>query len=214
MITGNGSAGREVLKLTSRIIRRKVAERIPAREAIDSLKELAPGNGGVPLAGRLRSVPIQRSIDIAVPLEVAYEEWLRLEFLPEGAHRVQNIKRQADTLKGSIVGARAQHSTWRAEIREERPNESFAWRSTTGSDCLGLVTFHRLGERLTRLEVELDVVPSGVEEAFELLAHIADRRTELDLRRFKAELERISPDDYPVLSEHGPDDVQPENEEE
>jgi uncharacterized membrane protein len=163
--------------------------------------------------GRIRSVPIQCSIDIAVPLEVTYAEWMKLESLPEGAHRVENIKRRGNRLRGRIAGALAQHSAWAAEVREERWGESFAWRSLKGSDCLGLATFHRISERLTRLELELDVVPAGPAEAFELLVHIADRRAEMDLRRFKARLERISPDDYPSLVEDAGDVPNRDNEE-
>ena len=202
-----GGAGREVLKITSRLVRRTVAERLP-------MPHMGSMNGGLQLAQRLRSVPIQCSIDIAVPLEVAYEEWMKLEFLPEGIHRVEQIRRKGDRLTGRILGAMANHERWRAEIREERRCESFAWRSVSGSDCLGLVTFHRLAERLTRLELELDVVPTGAAQAFELLVHVADRRAETDLRRFKAELERISPDDYPSPVLDGGDDAQSDNEEE
>lgn len=198
------STSGELLKLTSKIVGRTAAKRLRGtREALVGLTERASNNGGVPLAGRLRSVPIQCSIDIAVPLEVAYEEWMKLDFLPEGTHRIEQIKRRGDRLTGRIAGALAQHASWRAEIREERPNESFAWRSVRGSDCVGLVTFHRLAERLTRLELELDVVPVRTAEAFELLVHVADRRAETDLRRFKADLERISPDDYSSLLESG-----------
>ena len=210
-------AGREVLKLTSRLVRRTVAERLQApREALASLAERSSsdGNGGLPLAQRLRSVPIQCSIDIAVPLQVAFQEWMELEFLPEGIHTVRHIKRDGDRLRGRIDGALGQHSRWRAEVREERAEESFAWRSLAGSDCLGLVTFHRLAERLTRLEVELDVIPGGPAQAFELLTHIADRRAEAELRRFKAELERISPDDYASLVGDAGDQTQSDNEEE
>lgn len=224
------SPGREVLKLTSRLVRRTVARRLDApREALANLAERAAAprealanlaeraaengkNGGTPLAQRLRSVPIQCSIDIAVPLEVAYDEWMKLEFLPEGVHTVRKIRRDGDRLKGQISSGRGQR--WRAELREERPEESFAWRSLAGSDCLGLVTFHRLAERLTRLEVELDVIPSGPAQAFELLTHIADRRAESDLRRFKAELERISPEDYASLVEQTNDEPDSENDEE
>jgi hypothetical protein len=54
---------------------------------------------------------------------------------------------------------------------------------------------------LTRLELELDIVPVRSSEAFELLTRIADRRAETDVRRFKARLETISPDEYPPLGE-------------
>jgi len=112
-----------------------------------------------------------------------------------------------------VGGALQQNAAWQAEIREERTNESFAWRSTKGSDCLGLATFHRLAERLTRIELELDVVPVRPAEAFELMVHIADRRAETDLRRFKARLERISPDDYPSLVEVAGDGADSDNDE-
>jgi hypothetical protein len=36
------------------------------------------GNGGaISLAHRVRTVPIQCSVDVAVPLPVAYEEWMK-----------------------------------------------------------------------------------------------------------------------------------------
>lgn len=211
-----GSPGREVIKLSSKLVRRAIAERLPAPgDALAALSERAAnGHGeGTSLVQRLRSVPIQLSIDIAVPIALAYEEWIRLEFLPEGVHTVRNIQRRGDRLRGEIAGVGHAQSRWRAEIREERPEQSFAWRSLAGSDCLGLITFHRLAERLTRLEVELDVIPKSPAQAFELLTHIADRRAETELRRFKAELERISPDDYPSLDDGAGDAPRDNNEE-
>jgi uncharacterized membrane protein len=213
--TPSASAGTTLLKLTTKLARHSAAKRLEGpREALATLAERVGGDDGVPLAERIRSVPIQCSIDIAVPLEVAYSEWMKLEFLPEGAHRVQNIRRRGDRLTGKIAGALASQSAWRAEVREERPNESFAWRSSKGSDCLGVATFHRLAERLTRIELELDVLPKRPAEAFELFVHIADRRAETDLRRFKAKLERISPDDYASLIEEGGDGANGNNDEE
>src|SRR2546421_2276356 len=129
------SPSREVLKLTSRLIRRTISQHLPdPREALHSLTDGPASGGGLAMAQRLRSVPIQCSIDIAVPLEVAYEEWMKLEFLPEGIHRVEQIRRKGDRLTGRILGAMANHERWRAEIREERRCESFAWRSVSGSD--------------------------------------------------------------------------------
>ena len=206
------AAGREVLKLTSRIVRRTVAERVPRPHVPDLLGRLRIPEGQ-PIAQRVRSLPIQCSIDIAVPLRLAYDEWMRLDFLPEGAHRVCEIERDGHSLTGSIATLRGE-TDWSAEIREQRPDESFAWRSTSGSDCAGLITFHALSERLTRLELQLDVVPTGAEEAAELLLHVADRRAEADLRRFKARLETISPDDYPAATDAAEPQTQSDDKEE
>jgi uncharacterized membrane protein len=150
-------------------------------------------NGETILAGA-RKLPIQRAVDVAVPLEVAWDEWMQFSYFPEGAHRVKDVHRDGDHLVGRVAGpARGE---WEAEIIDERVDESFAWHSIDGSDCAGLVTFHRLSDRLTRIELNLDVRPVGMAEAFALALHLADRRAEADLRRFKAHVELINPDTY------------------
>jgi uncharacterized membrane protein len=141
-----------------------------------------------------RRPPLQRSLDVAVPIHVAWREWVELDRLPEGFHQVENIKRRRDgRLRGRVAQTGAR---WEAEVLDQRPNESFAWQSVKGSDCAGLITFHRLSERLTRLELNLDVIPQGMPEAMGLLTYLADRRAEADLRRFKAHVELINPDLY------------------
>jgi uncharacterized membrane protein len=160
-----------------------------AEELKDKLGELAPD------LGALRpKLPIQVAVDVAVPLDFAWSEWMALRFLPEGLGRVVDIERAGGELSGRIDGD--SHEAWSATVLDERDRESFAWRSTEGSDCAGLVTFHSLSERLTRLELMLDVLPQGVSESALLLAHVADRRARNELRRFKADLELVSPDVY------------------
>ncbi len=141
-----------------------------------------------------KRLPIQRSVDVAVPIRVAWSEWEALEFIPEGVDTIIDIERDGATLVGRTAGMRGHE--WAAEVIDERERESFAWQSHVGSDCAGLITFHELSERLTRIELNLDVVPAGVGETVQLATHRADRKAELDLRRFKARLELISPDLY------------------
>ncbi|MFL5821908.1 MAG: hypothetical protein ACJ764_00535 [Solirubrobacteraceae bacterium] len=182
------------------------ADGVPRRQ---ELLWLAAANAGVYSTAairRARRLPIQQSIDIAVPLEVAYDEWMKLEFLPEGSHRVRNIERDGDTLTGR-VGARA----WEAELLDERDCDSFAWRSVKGTDCAGLVTFHRLDERLTRLELQLDIAPRRPLDAAEFALHLADARARADLRRFKARLETMSPDAYRSGDDEDDDEDQDED---
>jgi uncharacterized membrane protein len=153
------------------------------------------GLSGVDMVGDYaRQLPIQRAVDVAVPLELAWDEWMKFNYFPEGAHRVKDVQRDGDHLVGR-VGAPSP-GEWEAEILEERAGESFAWHSVDGADCAGLVTFHRLGERLTRIELNLDVRPIGVGEAVALALHLADRRAGADLRRFKAHVELIDPATY------------------
>jgi uncharacterized membrane protein len=145
-------------------------------------------------SGLNRRLPIQVAVDVAVPIRFAWEEWLRFESLCEGVDCVHSVERDGDMLYGRIGTARPRE--WEAEILDERPCESFAWRSTKGSDCAGLVTFHSLSDRLTRIEQDLDVVPAGAGQAVLFASHLAHRRADAQLRRFKAELEFVDPDVY------------------
>lgn len=186
--------------LARRALRRMIAKL--AEEARESISGPVPqvvaqamDGGSETLVRALRpQLPIQRSLDVAVPLTVAWREWMKLRFLPEGVDRVRKIRRDGEELRGLIAGA--EQREWRAEILDERREESFAWRSREGSDCAGLITFHALSDRLTRLELNLDVVPRTAREAVALNSHLAHRRAEADLRRFKARVELISPDEY------------------
>jgi uncharacterized membrane protein len=180
---------------------------VPVARAARSIRRLGGAAGSAQeLGGKLlhdggatltrspsAGLPIQRGVDVAVPIRIAWQEWMKLDQLPEGTHRVRDIRRRGDTLRGRTEpGGRR----WRATVLEERPRESFAWQSEQGADCAGLVTFHDLSRRLTRLEVSLDVVPRRPSDALILASRLGDRRTTIDLRRFKARVEVISPDDY------------------
>lgn len=145
-------------------------------------------------AGVSRRLPIQLSIDVAVPISVAWEEWRTWGTLPEGVHRIEDVERDGDGLVGHTAGPRA--VDWEAEILDEREDESFAWRSVEGTDCAGLATFHQISERLTRIELDLDVLPTNPSQALTFAIHLAHHHAEADLRRFKAHVEFISPDAY------------------
>lgn len=114
-------------------------------------------------AGRGRRPPLQGEIDVAVPLEAAYNQWTRFEEFPKSIRP--------------------------AEIFERRPNERIVWRSTSGPRNLGVVTFHPLAERLTRVQVDLDVQPVGPIGRTGVAWRTATRGLETDLRRFRGYLE-------------------------
>jgi hypothetical protein len=59
---------------------------------------------------------------------------------------------------------------------------------------------------LTRIELELDVVPGRMGEAVSLVARVADKRAETVLRGFKAQVEALDPDEYPPLAQEVAED--------
>ena len=138
--------------------------------------------------------PIHCAVDAGVPIAVAWAEWIRLDLAARGGRPGHEHQAQGG---GRLTGRlRDGDRRWTAEVLDERDEESFAWESEKGSDCAGLITFHTLGERLTRLELSLDVHPVSVAQAVALSTRVADRRAAADLLRFKARLELINPDVY------------------
>jgi len=184
-----GKAAKKAVMLMARKTAEKGVDAV--RRAAD--RAAVAGRSAVE-TGLNQRLPIQLSIDVAVPIHVAWEEWRSWGSLPEGVHRIQDVERDGDSLLGHTAGPRS--VDWEAEIKDEREDESFAWRSVAGSDVAGLATFHQISERLTRIELDLDVMPTNPAEAFTLASHLAHRRAEADLRRFKAHVEFISPDAY------------------
>ena len=141
-------------------------------------------------AGRGRRLPMQGSIDVSVPVEVAYDQWTQFEEFPKFMFRVERIEQKDDThlvWHEKIWGIRRQ---WEAEIVEQRPHERITWRSTSGPKNVGVVNFHRLADpRLSRVQVNLDFEPVGIIEKTGRGWRAAIRAFDTDLQRFKAFVE-------------------------
>jgi uncharacterized membrane protein len=140
--------------------------------------------------GRGRRLPMQGSIDVSVPVEVAYNQWTQFEEFPKFMYRVERIEQKDDThlvWHEKIWGIRRQ---WEAEIVEQRPNERIMWRSTNGPRNVGVVNFHQLHDpRLSRVHVNLDFEPNGIIEKTGRGWRAAIRAFDTDLQRFKAFVE-------------------------
>ncbi len=139
--------------------------------------------------GRGRRLPVQCSVDVAVPAKVAYEQWTQFEDFPQFMHRVEQIEQRDDeTLvwQENIWGI---SRSWRAEIVEQVKNQRIAWRSESRGGHSGVVTFHPLSDRLTRIELNVDFQPQGLFEKLSSGLRFHRRALRTDLQRFKAFVE-------------------------
>ena len=185
---------RKVAGKAAKAIARKSLRSAAAAIRLAADRTASAGRNAIEAGMNKQRLPIQASVDVAVPLNVAWEQWMDFGSIPEGVHRIEDVVRDGDSLYGHVAGPRS--ADWEAEIVDEREEQSFAWRSVQGTDTAGLVTFHRLSDRLTRIELDLDVLPTNPAEALTMASHMAQRRAQADLRRFKAHVEFISPDVY------------------
>jgi uncharacterized membrane protein len=132
---------------------------------------------------------ITESIEVAVPVRVAYDQWTQFESFPQfmsGVDRVVQVDDKTLEWTATIAGV-VKH--WRAEIVEQQPDDLVAWRSIEGARNDGLVRFESLGPERTRVELQLEVDPEGlVEKAGDALG-LVERRVRGDLERFREFIE-------------------------
>ena len=133
---------------------------------------------------------IVESIDVAVPVRTAYDQWTQFEEFPRFMEGVKSVTQLDDkTLEWTAEIAGVKRS-WTAEITDQEPDRKVAWRSTSGAKNAGQITFQLLGDNMTSTTLQLDVEPEGpVETAGDALGFV-ERQAEGDLRRFKEFIEK------------------------
>ena len=159
-------------------------------------KGMLPGGGGgdkgkkgTPGVGKGRRMPVQQAVDVAVPLSTAYNQWTQFEEWPQFMHRLDQATQEDDCNVSFRTKIWGMSREFEAQIVEQRPDERIMWTVGKGVTHNGVVTFHELAERLTRVEVTLDVEPGSLlEKAARGMRHVK-RAVRADLARFKAFIE-------------------------
>ena len=145
--------------------------------------------GGVPGVGKGRRMPVQQSVDVAVPVETAYNQWTQFEDWPQFMHRVTRVTQEDDCTVSFATKIWGKTKEFEAKIDTQRPEERIKWRVSQGITHSGVVTFHELAPRLTRIELNLDIDPGSlIEKAARGMRHVK-RAVRADLHRFKAFIE-------------------------
>ena len=132
---------------------------------------------------------IEESIEVNVPVRVAYNQWTQFEEFPrfmEGVKEVRQLDDKRLHWKAEIAG---KVKEWDAEITEQRPDERIAWKSTSGTPNAGVVTFQRMPDETTKVMVQIDYEPQGIVENVGDALGVVKNRTKGDLERFKEYIE-------------------------
>jgi uncharacterized membrane protein len=139
--------------------------------------------------GRGRRMPVQQAVDVAAPIDVVYDQWTQFEDYPKFMHRVQRVEQRDDSHVAFHAKVWGINRMWEAEIVEQRPDERIVFKSVNGVQLTGVVTFHDMAERLTHIELNIDVDPNGPIEKIARGTRVIKRAARADLKRFKAFVE-------------------------
>jgi uncharacterized membrane protein len=156
-----------------------IAQRHPGAESA------APFAGAPDGSKREPMDTIVKWIDVTAPPQMAYNQWTQFEEFPrfmEGVERVAQLDDARLHWMATVGGVRR---AWFARITEQIPDERIAWVAEGGAFNTGVVTFHHLSPRRTRVTLQLEYEPRGfVERAGAALGVVATRIHD-DLERFR-----------------------------
>ena len=132
---------------------------------------------------------IEESIDIEVPVAVAYNQWTQFESFPSFMDGVERVEQKTDTQLHWVAEIAGIKREWDAEITEQHPDHRVAWKALEQDGPNGVVTFHKLAEARTRVMVQMDYEPEGIKESVGSMIGSDDRMVKADLESFKTMIE-------------------------
>jgi uncharacterized membrane protein len=132
---------------------------------------------------------IEKSIEIEVPVNTAYNQWTQFEEFPRFMEGVKEVKQLDDTHMHWKADIGGKEKEWDAEITEQIPDERIAWRARDGAVNAGVVTFHRLSNNKSKVMLQLEYDPQGFVENVGDAVGVVSQRVSGDLERFKRYIE-------------------------
>jgi len=132
---------------------------------------------------------VEQSVDVDVPVRVAYDQWTQFEEFPRFMDGVESVHQVDDTHLHWVAEVGGRRKEWDAKITQQEPDQRVAWTATSGARNAGSVDFHRLGDNRTRVTLTMDIEPEGVVENVGDAAGVPDATVRGDLERFKRFIE-------------------------
>ncbi|WP_344564811.1 SRPBCC family protein [Streptomyces axinellae] len=134
---------------------------------------------------------VEESVEVAVPVSTAYNQWTQFEEFPQFMDGVERIEQRTPRLTHWVTSVAGVRREFDAEITEQIPDERVAWTTVEGEvRQSGVVTFHRLDEDHAKVMLQLEHDPQGLADSVGDKLGFVTRQAQGDLKRFKSYIER------------------------
>lgn len=127
---------------------------------------------------------IERSVIVNVPLRTAYNQWTQFEQFNKFMEGIREVRQVDDTHLHWKAQEGQQEKEWDSEIVEQVPDKCIAWRSRDTASGSGRVTFTRMDDNRTEINLSMEYGQGG-EDPNDPMKEVRTRRIEGDLQRFK-----------------------------
>ena len=132
---------------------------------------------------------IDESIEVAVPVSTAYNQWTQFEEFPLFMEGVDDVQQRDDTRLHWVATIGGHTAEWDAKILEQHPDKQISWISEDGKKTRGTVSFESLGESKTLIRLSMSYQAEGALEQLGSAAGLDAKRVSGDLKRFKELIE-------------------------
>jgi hypothetical protein len=144
------------------------------------------GQGGSGKNKSLKQTVIIESLDIGVPVRLAYDLWTQFTDFPKFMKKVESVEQQEDEKLSWKAQVFWSHRNWESTITEQVPDRRIVWRSKGAKGYVdGAVTFHEIAPELTRIQLVLEYHPQGFFERTANLWRAQGRRARLEFKHFQ-----------------------------
>lgn len=133
---------------------------------------------------------VEKTIRVKVPVSTAYNQWTQFESFPhfmEGVKEVRQLDNTHVHWRAEIGGKEVE---WDAEITQQVPDQRIAWRSTSGADNAGEVSFKPVSGDSTEVRLWMAYDPKGLTENLGSNLGVVSSRIGDSLDRFKEFIEQ------------------------
>ncbi|WP_017605267.1 SRPBCC family protein [Nocardiopsis alkaliphila] len=147
------------------------------------------GSGGGGGGGGNKATNIVEDIDVGVPVRVAYNQWSRFSDFSEFTHRVESVEEEDEVNSRWSAKIFWSSRSWKGIVTEQVQDQRIAWTSEGAKGTTkGVVTFHPLGENLTKILLVTEYTPRGFFERTANLWRAQGRRLRLELKQYRRHL--------------------------
>lgn len=135
---------------------------------------------------------VRESIDVAVPVHIAYERLCHLEDYPQFMQGVQEVTQVSDDMAHWVMEIEGTTTEFNTRITE-LPDELVAWQSIDGPRMAEKMMFQKIDADHTRVIAELEMEAQAYMPSDAYARETLDRRLKADLKGLKLYIEEGTP---------------------
>ncbi|MEU4983027.1 SRPBCC family protein [Streptomyces sp. NPDC021969] len=133
---------------------------------------------------------VEETIEIAVPVRTAYDQWTQFECFPRFMTTVKRVEQVRPAVTRWVVGLGPLRREFATEIVDQVPDSHLTWRSLgQRHGHRGEVTFRPAEGERTSVTVRMTAGPRGLTGVLALAPGAAGRVVRRELAHFKAYIE-------------------------